>query len=45
VFNTLTHDISGWTNPGVAFGLGLLTMTFPITGIDFAPQLHRHGER
>lgn len=34
VFKTLTHDLSGWTNPGVAFGLGLLTMTFPIAGAD-----------
>ncbi|KAF2673819.1 amino acid transporter [Microthyrium microscopicum] len=34
VFKTLTHDISGWTNPGVAFGLGLLTMTFPLGGAD-----------
>lgn len=32
VFKTLTHDVSGWTNPGLAFGLGLLTMTFPVGG-------------
>jgi choline transport protein len=32
VFHTLTHDVSGWTNPVVGFGLGLLTMTFPVTG-------------
>jgi hypothetical protein len=34
VFNTLTNDVSGWTNPGVAFSLGLLTVTFPITSFD-----------
>lgn len=32
VFKTLTHDVSGWTNPGVAWGIGLLTVTFPISG-------------
>jgi hypothetical protein len=34
VFNTLWHDISGWNNPGVAFSIGLLTVTFPITSFD-----------
>jgi choline transport protein len=33
VFDTLTHDTSGWTNPAVAWGLGLLTVTYPLTGI------------
>ena len=32
VFGTLTRDVSGWTNPAVAWGLGLLTVTFPLTG-------------
>lgn len=32
VFKTLTHDVSGWTNPVVAWGLGLLTVTYPLTG-------------
>lgn len=32
VFNTLTHDVSGWTNPGVAWGIGLLTVTLPLVG-------------
>lgn len=32
VFNTLTNDLSGWTNPAVAWGIGLLTVTFPISG-------------
>lgn len=32
VFGTLTHDVSRWTNPAVAWGIGLLTVTFPITG-------------
>jgi hypothetical protein len=31
VFNTLTNDQSGWTNPCVAWGIGLLTVTFPVT--------------
>lgn len=34
VFNTLTTGVSGWTNPGVAFSLGMLTVTFPITSFD-----------
>lgn len=32
VFHTLTHDVSGWQNPVVAFGIGLLTVTYPLTG-------------
>jgi choline transport protein len=34
VWQTLVTDISGWTNPGVSFGLGLLTMTVPLAGAD-----------
>ncbi|KAH7067219.1 amino acid/polyamine transporter I [Paraphoma chrysanthemicola] len=34
VFQTLTHDASGWSNPAVAWGLGLLTVTYPLTGFD-----------
>lgn len=34
VFNTLWHGISGWNNPGVAFSIGLITVTFPITSFD-----------
>ncbi|KAF2786422.1 amino acid transporter [Melanomma pulvis-pyrius CBS 109.77] len=34
VFNTLTHDASGWTSPAVAWGLGLLSVTYPLTGFD-----------
>jgi choline transport protein len=34
VWQTLVNDISGWTNPGVAWGLGLLTMTVPLVGAD-----------
>jgi choline transport protein len=33
VFNTLTNDISGWTNPAVAWGIGLLTVTLPLSGM------------
>ena len=32
VFNTLTHDQSGWTNPAVCWGLGLMPVVFPIVG-------------
>jgi hypothetical protein len=31
VFNTLTHDASGWTNPAVCWGIGITTVAFPIT--------------
>ncbi|OCK78966.1 amino acid transporter [Lepidopterella palustris CBS 459.81] len=34
VFSTLTHDVSGWSNAAVAWGIGLLTVTFPLTGFD-----------
>jgi hypothetical protein len=34
VWQTIVTDISGWTNPGVSFGLGLLTMTVPLAGAD-----------
>ncbi|KAF6794992.1 LPXTG-domain-containing protein, partial [Colletotrichum musicola] len=34
VFRTLTWDVSGWNNPGVSWGLGLLTVTFFVTGFD-----------
>jgi hypothetical protein len=34
VFNNLWHDLSGWNNPGVAFSIGLITVTFPITSFD-----------
>jgi hypothetical protein len=32
VFETLTHDISGWTNPTAAWGIGLLTVTYSVAG-------------
>ncbi|KAK1622153.1 amino acid/polyamine transporter I [Colletotrichum phormii] len=34
VFNTLTSDLSGWNDPGISWGLGLLTITFSVTGFD-----------
>jgi hypothetical protein len=40
VFNTLTHDLSGWTNPTVAWGIGLLTVTFPITSESDNPEAY-----
>ena len=32
VFKTLTHGVSGWNDPGVCWGLGLLTLTFSVIG-------------
>ncbi|ORX99961.1 amino acid/polyamine transporter I [Clohesyomyces aquaticus] len=34
VFKTLTWDQSGWNNQGVCWGLGLLTITFSVSGFD-----------
>ncbi|KAI8227549.1 Choline transport protein [Colletotrichum sp. SAR 10_86] len=34
VFETLTSDVSGWNNSGASWGLGLLTVTFSVTGFD-----------
>ncbi|KAK9778890.1 putative Amino acid/polyamine transporter I [Seiridium cardinale] len=34
VFNTMTQDISGWSNSGVAWCLGLLSATFSLSGVD-----------
>ncbi|KAK1522373.1 LPXTG-domain-containing protein [Colletotrichum costaricense] len=34
VLKTLTSDVSGWNDPGVSWGLGLLTITFSVTGFD-----------
>lgn len=36
VFQTLTNDVSGWTNPAVAWGMGLLTMSMPLCGTLFS---------
>jgi len=37
VFQTLTHGVSGWQNPTVAWSLGILTATFPLTGLASRP--------
>lgn len=34
VFKTLIWKDSGWESPGVSWGLGLLSMTFSVTGAD-----------
>ena len=34
VFGTLTTGLSGWENPGVSWGLGLLSVTFSVLGFD-----------
>ena len=42
VFGTLTHDVSGWKQPAVAWGLGLLTVTYPLTGMMMvSSDMHR----
>jgi hypothetical protein len=33
VWATTVNDVSGWTNPGVAFCLGLLSPTFTLAGM------------
>jgi amino acid transporter len=40
VFHTLTHDISGWKEPAVAWGLGLLTVTYPLSGKYFIRTIY-----
>lgn len=32
VFKTLVHDVSGWTNPAVCWGIGVLTTTGSLIG-------------
>jgi peptidoglycan/LPS O-acetylase OafA/YrhL len=32
VFKTLIHNAPGWTNPGAAWGIGLLTVTYSLAG-------------
>jgi choline transport protein len=34
VFNNFTQGLSGWENPGVTWGLGLLTITYAVNGFD-----------
>ncbi|KAF2718173.1 amino acid transporter [Polychaeton citri CBS 116435] len=34
VWTNVTDNVSGWTKPGVAFGIGLLPIAFPITSFD-----------
>ena len=48
IFKTLTYETSGWNSPGVSWGLGLLSMTFSVTGADsvlhmckFCYMIHR----
>jgi choline transport protein len=32
VFKTIVTGVSGWTNPGISFGIGLLTVVLPLAG-------------
>jgi choline transport protein len=45
VFNNLWHNVSGWNNPGVAFSIGLITVTFPITAFDGVLHMSKHTTR
>lgn len=48
VFKNLTSDVSGWNNPGVSWGLGLLSMTFSVTGADSVLHMcmfYAHGKK
>ncbi len=38
VFKTIVTDVSGWTNPGVSFGIGLLTVALPLAGEILCPM-------
>ncbi|KAF2822394.1 hypothetical protein CC86DRAFT_300730 [Ophiobolus disseminans] len=50
VFNTLTNNVSGWSNPTIAWSVGLLTVTYPLTvisliiGLGFDGVLHMSDE-
>jgi choline transport protein len=39
VFTQSVSDLSGWTNPGVGWCLGLLSATFPLSGKLQGPSL------
>jgi choline transport protein len=41
VFKTLTTGASGWNNSGASFGIGLLTLTFAISGYDAVLHMSR----
>jgi len=34
VFTTLINDVSGWSNPGVSWNLGLITVVLPLSSFD-----------
>ncbi|KAL9591878.1 MAG: hypothetical protein Q9179_007282 [Wetmoreana sp. 5 TL-2023] len=44
VWGTLTNDRSGWTQPGVAFGIGLLPIAFPITSFDGVLHMSKQAQ-
>ena len=44
VFETLVDDISGWTNPGVAFGIGLLPVALGPVGKIPTEYVHIHAD-
>src|SRR5580692_1148312 len=43
VVKTLTHGNGGWDNKGVAFSIGLLTITFSLTGFDGVLHMSCHS--
>ena len=34
VWTTMVNDVSGWTNPGISFSIGMLSAAFPLGGFD-----------
>ena len=49
VFQDFTQGLSGWENPGVTWGLGLLTVTYAVNGFDgglhMSTKSHLSGAR
>ncbi|KAK4502131.1 hypothetical protein PRZ48_005554 [Zasmidium cellare] len=45
VWETLTNNVSGWTQPGIAFGIGLLPIAFPITSFDGVLHMSKEVKR
>lgn len=40
VFDTIVNDVSGWTNPGIAFGIGLLPVALGPVGKIHTKYVH-----
>lgn len=40
-FTTLTPDLSGWANPGIAFNAGMLSVLLPLSGADIVLHMSK----